>query len=662
MNRTFAVFLALATLLAHALALHQDPVGGLAPPYETSYVAFRLARNLAQTGDFFWDPALPAAESYPSILWVLLCAIPEGLSRSVNHFSQYLGIACALLTVLAVARFRPHRLAGVIAPALLVVSGGIAAAATSGTEIAAVALLVTLSFLNYENRRPLALGVCLSLLYLSRPEGALLVWVFGALAVAAKIRRPRRVDGTPEAPPPSLWAFAPPAICAAVVMGIRASWSGHPLSPTLRDLVEGHGFQWREGLGYVFDFVKGSGGPALVICPIWYALRRALTTSGRRALILVFSWSLVVAAGGGQALPFSAQMVPVLPVLYVAVQEALTLAMDSRRRFVPHLAKVAFGFGLVASVLASKFPGNLGVLPTESLHRAWMRPTTASRFGYEGSLGRTGLAEEIERVLALRAVGVFLRDQLDPAHSILTPWPGAIGYLTRLRVVDALGRVTPAPGSEAVISWNGRPRADVSLDLALEPEYIVPLISFRDRSPTVWEITADWVNGLDLHPSASPRTLAIFEALTAYELLAVPMTVPGLAGSGSRQTFYLLRRKDLDLAPKLSLVEDGDRIHVEVAHSSHNQVADLRVQMKSQPGGVLNLLPHGEWAAGPSYLARTSILLYPTGSKRVRLISFDRPTVEGAQEVRAVLRNPGATPETRLVANTSEEVVLSLRR
>ena len=52
LNRTFALFLAIAVLVAHMLAIHKTAVGTLAPPYEIAHVAFRIARNFVRTGEF----------------------------------------------------------------------------------------------------------------------------------------------------------------------------------------------------------------------------------------------------------------------------------------------------------------------------------------------------------------------------------------------------------------------------------------------------------------------------------------------------------------------------------------------------------------------------------------------------------------------------------
>ena len=142
MNRTLALLLTIAILLAHMLAIHKNALGAIAPPYDNAHVVYRIARNLVESQSFAWDHGSPAVESFPSLLWVTIAAIGTRLYFGVTMFCQTIGALSALITVFVLARFSPVRLAGVIAPLLFVVSGGIAAAAASGAETSSLALFV----------------------------------------------------------------------------------------------------------------------------------------------------------------------------------------------------------------------------------------------------------------------------------------------------------------------------------------------------------------------------------------------------------------------------------------------------------------------------------------------------------------------------------------
>jgi thiamine biosynthesis protein ThiI len=64
MNRTIALLLASAVLLAHMLAIHKDAADALAPPTKVAHVAFREAHDLAQHGVPCWDPTVGGASTY----------------------------------------------------------------------------------------------------------------------------------------------------------------------------------------------------------------------------------------------------------------------------------------------------------------------------------------------------------------------------------------------------------------------------------------------------------------------------------------------------------------------------------------------------------------------------------------------------------------------
>ena len=69
--------------------------------------------------------------------------------------------------------------------------------------------------------------------------------------------------------------------------------------------------------------------------------------------------------------------------------------------------------------------------------------------------------------------------------------------------------------------------------------------------------------------------------------------------------------------------------------------------------------PTGGFVAKPDLLARSSILLFPTGTRKIELVRGQLPgDVEGV-EMRAVLRNPGAVGEY-LFSPACEEVRVGL--
>lgn len=641
MNRSLALFLAIAILIVHALAIHVGVDGRIAPPYDQAHVAYRIAYEWVHTGRPVWDASGAATEGYPSFLWVLVAWVGERVGSyfglHVTFFCQVVGVLCTVTTALLLARFSPDRLAGVIAPLLFVLSGGVAAASLSGLETPLFALLVTWSFLAFERRAPVGMAIALMLACLTSGEGV--PWSLGLflLEVAGRLRGKQPHRGI-------LLAFLAP-LTAAILIGVaRYSSFGYILSPWSDALLSGDATTLREGLIYLGDFVLTGGWTILLVFPLYYGVRRALVGTGLRAFLLASFWMLVVAAGGGDHLPFFQGLVPMFTVLFVAIQEAMTLALDSKRRVWPRLAWGMFLAGLFLSGVASKYPGDLGPLPVERMHRAWMHPRRMPRYGFEEPLGRLGLAEEIGMTQRLRLVGTYLREELSPEHRVLSPWPGALAYLSRVRVIDALGRTVPTGGELRPRPWTGAARVDVLALLAAAPEFVLAVPPSRHRAPTRGEIAREWLDHLDLPELADQdRLLAIRTALDDYEQFAAP--VRRTAGDGRtspRIPCFLLRHKSLGHAPELRFAVDGDQFRVEARHAGESQIVDLRVRATLPDGSRLDLEPRGRFGApGQELLARSNLLLTQTGSNWIELARGTLPGAE-AQQVTATLRNPGA--------------------
>ena len=84
MNRTLALSLTLAILLAHMLAIHKGMAGSFAPPYDEAHVTFRVARNLVDSGSLAWDQGGKPIECFPSFLWLVLGSIGTRLTPGMT--------------------------------------------------------------------------------------------------------------------------------------------------------------------------------------------------------------------------------------------------------------------------------------------------------------------------------------------------------------------------------------------------------------------------------------------------------------------------------------------------------------------------------------------------------------------------------------------------
>ncbi len=657
MNRTTVVFLALAILLAHTLAIHQtppspdrDPGGDFAAPYERAHVAYRLGRNLAYDGRALWDPHGPWIESYPSPIWIGLGALAARLGIYPTTLSQALGILFALSTVIVVAQFSSNRLAGLIAPVLIATSGSACASAASGTEAPLAMLLVSLTFLAFERGWRKTFAVGLIALLLTLPEG--LALLFGFLLLE-RLDRPRGPEGLPRPAlvKPLLAAF----VAVAFFAGLRLLFTGKLLSPFASELVSYDPTRWKLGLQYVWSFLSSSGSGSLLALPLAFSFSRTLPPIGRRATLLFLAWAAVVALAGGDHQPFWNVLAPALPLLFVSIQSAITAWIDRSPRQAS-LAWALLSLTMVACLFVSKLPGDLGPLPLERTLRSWMEPPTALFEAFEQPLGRRGLLAEIREVEQLRSVGIFLRDQVSADATIGTFWPGAIGYLSRKQVVDLLGRTQPLAGQDRPRTWRAAARVDLVRALSLEADYLVLETGAGGRT-RLSELLHHWLKRYDAIGDNPERLRELTEALQHYELVAVP--VPARSSrpeQSSPNPFLLLRNKRLGLAPELELRCQPSSFEVLARHRGHEQVVDLMLELIDSQGQTWNMRPTGEWVAASEIDARTNLLLYDTGPNSVLLVRGTLPPA--GVSLFARLHTPGISADSPLATAGTSSVSL----
>lgn len=645
MNRGIALFVALATLLAHVLAIHNDGSGGLGVPYDQAYVPMRLARNLVFDGQMAWTPGMSAFESYASVLWVALLALGERLAASfplsMNAYVQVIGITSMVLVVALASRFRRDRLASLVAPLLLSTSGAAAAAAANGLETALFTLLVFAAFLALERGSSRSLSLWLSLACLARPSGALFVVAMFVVRVAG---RGEKDAGGALAPRVSLAAFALPAVVVAAITALRLWATGHAVPAAASPLLDPGQDQVREGLAYLRDFVVTTVAPLLLVFPAWHLVGGKLSRAGAHAVFLALAWFAAVAVQGRPTLPFFEAIVPALPFAFVGIQEGLIATLDGARTWARRVVIFALLACLFGSALGSKAPGDLGPLHIGAMHERWMRPSAPSRYGYDGTLGRMGLYEEITVTMRLRKLGHFFRDAIEPGARVLTPWPGACAYLSHQDVHDLLGRADPLYPTDRPRSWGRRERADVVGALSEEPDFCVPSCAAATYQWPLADLARSWMDGLDEERWTPGRFEKIEAELSNYELVTVPLRdAANRDAIEPAELFYLLRRRDRGDRPQLDLHVDQGQFRVQVRHESHPQVCDLRVEMRAADGRTFQLRPNGGIVEKRGVRARTSLLVFDNGSRPIDLVRGELPQAPSGTrwtEVRAQLVNP----------------------
>lgn len=652
MNRSIVIFVALAVLVAHSLAIRTDLGGDLAPPYDQAFVAFRIARNLIFEGEWSWSPGVSGFDSYPSTLWVLICAMAERVSLSINTVARAIGVIASGCSLVMATRFHPERAASLITPMLLAISGAMAAAAVNGTETALLTALVTAAFLAYERKQEKTLAVTMLLCGWTRGEG----WLLVVLLLVLRAWDKRRGKQDPNAGG-SLLPFALPAVGFGVLTAFRFQLNGYVAPPWFADLVDLREGELENGYRYVRDFFYSSASPALILYAVWYLLRRNLSRTGLRALIIFLAWTAFVVVQGGGETPFSETMVPVLPLALIAGQEGLITALNSWKAPVRALAWTSFLFAVILSTLASFRPTKAGPADLGDWQRQWMRSEADPRFGFDDQLGRMGLDEEAKATRVLRDLALYMRDQVDPRRTVLTPWPGSIAYLSSLPVIDLLGHATPVPPYERTSFEAKQKRVDILAILELEPDYILPFWRKRDACPTTAEVANWWHVELDLHPTDGSRAQVLREAFEAYEVVTVPLNrnAGGKNLSNDLDRGYLLRRRELGQAPTLIASLEENELLVQIEHRGHYQLGDLSIRGYDKAGNTWHMNPQGRFIQGKPILTRPNLLLTETGERRLELI---RTSIANAPEqlidLRIRLLNPKSADDSHAMHIASE--------
>ena len=238
-------------------------------------------------------------------------------------------------------------------------------------------------------------------------------------------------------------------------------------------------------------------------------------------------------------------------------------------------------------------------------------------------------------------MGIFFRENVDANVTVLTPWPGSVGYLSRMDVRDLRGRTTILPGEERLRSWHRPGRVDIVEALKMKAEYIIPTSRPTKTPPTPLSLAESWVAHLDNRGN----TNSIWAVLRQqYELVTVPLPSPSrisskrLHGKG-----YILRHKDSSQAPKLHLETDGQSLIVTCTHEGHGQLADLRLTIKGPEENKWDISPTGVLSQGRTVLARRELLLTRTGGQAMELMRLELPSKGwSGKSIQATLINPGA--------------------
>jgi len=642
MNRITAILLAFATLLTHVLVVHRDLSGEFGPPYDSAYVAFQLALNLVTEGDFAWwrDPTtgetFGGLWSYPSPILVFVSSAFEWLRIPVARGVQVTGILSVIATIWLCTRFDRTRILSVVPAVLLVSCGAVAAAGGSGTEWPIVMTLGTAAFIALERGRPLTAAVSLALLIVSTPAAVLLII---ALLVQTLLRG--EVFGSTARAQRVLY-FLP----AVATLGLVELAGGSLLADVARLL------SWQEadaaiGLAHLRDFCVATISPLLLIYPLFALCMGDLSPVGRRALALVGVWCAATVMAGGGLETYDLGFIPALPFAFIAIQEGLRRALDTHKPNVERLAWVSILAASLGSLAVNRFPGEPSKTGEPTVIERLLK-STATRWPVpHPTLGRPSLHQEIRSTNRLRQIGQFLGERLPEDTTLLSPWPGALGYLGRYRVIDLLGRTDALPGYPPAPWSPSPPAARITAALGEAPDYILPWLSGFRVEVTDGDHPRLRPSILRLDPDDSPSYRAEIDALMgAYE----PLVTAGRQGPKQQATapLLLLRRRGLFSVPAIELrIRQGDILEFVASFgapgpgeqaSSLPQVFDTVITAIRADGSRSLLDPMGRdrGSLGDGPLTMSSLVIDPRWPDEVSLLRMSLAELRSMSAIRRI--------------------------
>ena len=434
-------------------------------PLDDAWIHFQFARNLAEGYGFSYNPGVPVSGS-TAPLWTLLLGALFAGTGSQPLLAKALGILASLGAALLGARlalaWTGDRVAALLAGALAALSGPLVWGALSGMEVSLAALLVTGGVLAHTRGRELTAAALLTLAVLARPEAILvlaLVWAAGPITLGRTARY---------------------ALCAVTLIGpwvlFNVMTVGNPLPATAAAKIEGGlaGFlagtrepakvtfytrpwdfskEWASWLWKVNPLLPLLGAAGLVL--LWWRGGRRLGLPAIALLLQPLAMALLAPYRGPsfQEGRYAIQLIPMAFATAVLPFAALAAAREGARGLA-HLRRV-LAAGLVVAALVSLWPA-------------------ATRYGWA-----------VQNIEAMQVhLGRWVAAHTPSDARLALNDVGAIAYLSRRRVIDVMGLITPAilpyrkEGEAGVLRYLERTCPDYVI---VFPEWFPRLAAMTDR-------------------------------------------------------------------------------------------------------------------------------------------------------------------------------------
>ncbi len=417
---------------------------------DDAFISFRYVKNFLDGHGLVFNIG-ERVEGYTNFFWIMLLALLAKLGLPLIETARVAGVLAAIGTlgicIYAARRYYPEKgwVWVVAAPFLLAANGSFAYWAGSGLETALFTLLAAAAAVSYFSRPAFSL-LFLALATLTRPEGALLAFLFGVIGVLLKQKNWK------ETLP--FWG----GLALLLLPFAIFKWFYYgSLLPNPFYAKTGLSVEYlQSGLEYVWLFLKHYGGYGLfIILP--FLFWKKLSTFSRFALLVFTGYTLYLILIGGDVLKAHRFFVPILLFFYLPVTEIFHQLLGNRWYKTP-----AFVLGILSVSIFS--------------YRA------AFPYLRNAAFNELALIENMAHAAAYFA-------EKNPARSFAIATIGAFSYYVgNRRVIDMLGLTEPAIARnpetiEGIVSSWREKHFNAGYVLSQKPEVILFSTGVKPSAP-----------------------------------------------------------------------------------------------------------------------------------------------------------------------------------
>ncbi|MCK5572634.1 MAG: tetratricopeptide repeat protein [Bacteroidetes bacterium] len=427
---------------------------------DDSFITFRYVRNILEGNGLVFNLG-EHVEGYTNFLWTLLLAFSGLLGIDLIDVAHGLGILSGLASLYVlyllsktVSGAGDAFLVPLIAIALTVSNSSIAYWTISGMETPLFMLLLVASALAYiresrESKKFFLTPVLLLFLSLTRPEGMMVYGLTFLHFIAVVFVKHKRFPSDELKRLLPMVAFY--ALPLLIFVGWRLMYYGYPFPNTYYAKAGLSQEYLTAGINYFVLFAKTYMlHGILIVVPLAILLWRRRSPDIIYLILLCTGYTLYIIIVGGDVLHAFRFFVPILPLLYVLLQEALrelvafTANPSTLTRAVPIAVGIILGYLTFST-------------PFDYVREKWML--------------------ELGLVSKMTATGQWLNTQSTASTVVAASTIGALSYYSGVTLIDMLGLTDATIAHQPEIvegiqsGWKERKYNNTYL-LSRQPDYI----------------------------------------------------------------------------------------------------------------------------------------------------------------------------------------------